>query len=86
MIGCFGEFSLRGGRGAETFRWCGAASEICFTSVRLRRKQKANVLFVSEEPRQAGPSKTSDANSARTEAYCENYVRNIIWTSEGVFF
>ena len=38
------------------------AGEIFLTSVRLRRKQKANVLFVSEEPRQAGPSKTSDAS------------------------
>ena len=52
----------------ETFRWCGAASEIFLTSGRLQRKQKANVLFTSETPRQARPSKTSDASSARTES------------------
>ena len=35
----------RGGCVAATFRWCGAAQEICFTSVRPRRKQKRRILF-----------------------------------------
>ena len=62
--------SSSGGEGEARRLFDGAytAGEICVTSVRLRRKQKANVLFASETPRQAGPSKTSDANSARTEA------------------
>ena len=34
----------------------------CFTSSMLQRKQKPNVLFTPEKPRQAGPSKTSDAS------------------------
>ena len=44
---CFGQVG-----GAATFRWCGAAGEIHFTSVMLRRKQKRRVLFTSEKPRQ----------------------------------
>ena len=57
-FGCV--FKRRGGRGAETFRWCGAAGEIFLTSIMLQRKQKPNVLFTSGKPRQAGPSKTSE--------------------------
>ena len=38
-FGCV--FKRRGGRGAETFRWCGAAGEIFLTSTTLRLKAKA---------------------------------------------
>ena len=44
---CFGQVG-----GAATFRWCGAAGEIHFTSVMLLRKQKRRILFTSEKPRQ----------------------------------
>jgi hypothetical protein len=33
----------RGGGGAATFRWCGAAGEIGFTSIMFRRKQKRRI-------------------------------------------
>ena len=33
------------GVSAATFRWCGAAGGIYFTSIRLQRKQKRRILF-----------------------------------------
>ena len=48
----------------------------CFTSSMLQRKQKPNVLFTPEKPRQAGPSKTSDASylpKRSEEIYTEKF-------------
>ena len=54
--------SSSGGEGEARRLFDGAytAGEILLTSTTLQRKQKTNVLFASEMPRQAGPLKTSE--------------------------
>ena len=48
------------GVSAAIFRWCGAAQEIRFTSVRPRRKQKRRILFTFGMSCPWGSSKTSE--------------------------
>ena len=50
----------RGGCSAATFRWCGAAQEIRFTSIMFRLKAKAAHSVYRGKAVPSGPSETSE--------------------------